>query len=217
MTTENVTKRESLVRDNLIAGQGEVTGKSITLLGGENTGRGSVLGKITLGAVSETHAGNTGTGAMTLDATTPKLANAQVGVYKAVCITAVENGGVFRVSDPMGNVLGDVAVGATFASQIKFSIADATDFIVGDTFLITVAKGSEKYKLATSAAVDGSQYPDAVLAKDTDATGGDTTTGVYIAGEFNENALILGTGHTLDTVRESLRAKGIQLLPSVPA
>jgi len=210
---------ETFTPDKLIAGSGDkIVTESATLLSGENRARGTLLGKVTQGAVTEAHAGNTGNGVMTPDATTPRLAGCQIGAYKAVCITAVENGGIFRVSDPKGNVLGDVAVGGTFADQIKFVIADgSTDFIVGDTFTITVAAGSGSRKMSVAAALDGSQDPDSILTKDTDASGGDVVTGVYIAGEFNENAITFGAGHTADSVREALRLKGIHLKEGVAA
>ena len=135
---------------------------------------GQLLGKITLAGATETHAGNTGNGAMTLDVTTPVLANATAGVYTVKCTAAATNSGTFRVFGPKGHVLGDVAVAATFADQIKFVIADgATDFIVGDTFLVTVAAGSGKFCKVTPAAVNGSQYCAGVLLSTTDASGAD--------------------------------------------
>lgn len=197
--------------DKLLTGPSDqIVSEAITLLSGENRTRGALLGKITLGAVSETHAGNTGNGVLTPDANTPLLANAQVGVYQAVCIAAAGNGGTFRVSDPKGNVLGDIAVGSTFANQIKFVIADgSTDFIVGDTFLITVAAGSLKYKLSLAAAVDGSQEPNAILANDANASAADVATVAYIAGTFNSGAMTFGTGHTAASTKDGLRDKGI--------
>ena len=48
------------------------------------------------------------------------------------------NSATFRVTDPMGKVLGDVVysgsgASATFANRIKFAITDgSTDFVVGD-------------------------------------------------------------------------------------
>lgn len=210
-------KSETFTPDSLIAGDKVIT-KNGTLLTGENRTRGALLGKITLGAVTETHAGNTGNGVLTPDANTPLLANAQAGVYKAVCIVATENLGTFRVSDPKGNVLGDVVVGNTFANQIKFAIADGTnDFIVGDTFLITVAAGSGKYKLSAAAAIDGSQEPDAILVEATDATAEDIDVGLYVGGEFNENAITFGAGHSADSVRDALRDKGIILKKGIAA
>lgn len=168
----------------------EASRDAVTVLSGQNLAIGTVLGKITIGAVSETHAGNTGNGAMTLDATTPAIANAQVGVYKAVCITAAANGGTFTIFDPRGNALGNVAVGATFANQIKFVIADgATDFIVGDTFLIAVAAGSGKVMILTPAALDGSQYAYGILTSDIDASAADVKGAAIV-----RNAIAKDTG-----------------------
>jgi hypothetical protein len=217
MVESNGMTESTMTPDNLIAGATQLVSESVTLLSGENRSRGALLGKITLGGVTETHAGNTGTGAMTIDATTPLLADAQTGVYKAVCIAAASNSGTFRVFDPKGNALGDVVIAATFANQIKFVIADATDFIVGDTFLVTVAAGSLKWKLSASAAVDGSQVPRGILSRNTDASAGDIVTGVYVQGEFNERAITFGAGHTAASVRDQLRALGIHLQPSQAA
>lgn len=153
---------------------GQISRKKVTVLSGQNLALGTVLGRIILGAVSETHAGNTGNGVMTLDAATPKLANAQTGVYAVKCITAASNSGTFRVFDPRGNALGDVAVAGTFANQIKFVIADGSaDFIVGDTFLVTVAAGSGKVKILTPAALDGTQNAYGVLTAAVDASASD--------------------------------------------
>lgn len=69
-----------------------------------------------------------------------------------------------------------------------------------------------KYILSLSAAVDGSQTPDAILAHDVDATAADKEAEVYTRGDFNENALTIGTAHTADSIREGLRAKGIHLV-----
>jgi|SRR3972149_5907125 len=72
-----------------------------------------------------------------------------------------------------------------------------------------------KYILSVAAASDGSEVPLAVLAKDTDATLEDQKTVVYEAGELNENALILGAGHTPDSIRFALRDLGIYLKKSI--
>lgn len=71
---------------------------------------------------------------------------------------------------------------------------------------------SGKYNLSLSAAADGSQTPDAVLAEATDATAGDKVTVAYFVAGVNETELVLGTAHTVDTIREGLRVKGIHLL-----
>lgn len=206
--------------DRLFAGPAEhIRAENIVLLAGQNLTRGTLLGKIGVAAgASETHVGNTGNGVMTLDATTPVKPGAKAGVYRVTAIAAAANGGTFRVEDPDGFVLGDVAVGATFDDDIKFAIADgATDFVVGDTFLVTVAAGSGKYVKSLAAAADGSQVPDAILAHDCDATSADKETVAYKGGWFNESRVTYGTGHTAETVREGLRAKGIQLIKVMSA
>jgi hypothetical protein len=173
----------------------EASRDAVTVLSGQNLAIGTVLGKITIGAVSETHAGNTGNGAMTLDATTPALANAQVGVYSAKCITAASNSGTFEIFDPKGNSLGIVAVAATFANQIKFVIADgATDFIVGDTFLIAVAAGSGKVKILTPAALDGTQYAYGIITSAVDASGADTKGAAIVRDAIAKDAGLVWPG-----------------------
>ena len=71
---------------------------------------------------------------------------------------------------------------------------------------------SGKYTLSTSGAADGSQTPDCVLAEATDASGGDVATAAYFTGGFDENKLVLGSAHTVASIKEGLRTKGIHLL-----
>ncbi len=70
---------------------------------------------------------------------------------------------------------------------------------------------SGKYTLCLSASSDGSQNPDAILVKSTDASSGDATCEVYVGGEFNQNAITFGTGITAVTAFDGLRQKGIVL------
>jgi len=164
--------------------------EAVTVLSGQNLLIGTVVGKATIGALSETHAGNTGNGVMTLDATTPAIANAQVGVYKVKCIAVAANSGTFEVFDPKGNSLGIVVVAATFANQIKFVIADgAQDFIAGDTFLVTVAAGTAKVKILTPAALDGTQTAYGIIAGDVDASAADKAGAAVV-----RSALVKDTG-----------------------
>lgn len=72
-----------------------------------------------------------------------------------------------------------------------------------------------KYKLSLSAANDGSQTPDLILAEPCNATDGDMQALAYARGDFNARALTLGTGHTVASITEGLRAKGITLMPSI--
>lgn len=69
-----------------------------------------------------------------------------------------------------------------------------------------------KYVLSASAASDGSQTPDLILAEACDASGGDKEALAYARGDFLSIGLVLGTGHTVDSIREGLRAKGITII-----
>lgn len=71
---------------------------------------------------------------------------------------------------------------------------------------------SGKYTLSLSEAVDGSETPDLILVEDTDASAGDVVCVAYERGDFIEDNLTIGTGHTADSIREGLRSKGITLI-----
>jgi|GEM_PF-347491 len=205
----------------ILVGTREPVSRNITLLSGENRKRGTVLGKISVGAASSAakSGGNTGTGTLTMDVTTPVRAGAKVGVYTVRFVEAAANNGTFRVTDPDGFDIGEVVMAGgagAFDNDIKFAVADGgTDFIVGDGFDITVAAGSAKYKMSLAAAVDGSAVPVVILAEDCDASGGDKTTVAYFAATVDENALVYGSGHTAATCREPLRDVGIYLQASL--
>ncbi|MFQ5510198.1 MAG: head decoration protein [Leptospirillia bacterium] len=77
--------------------------------------------------------------------------------------------------------------------------------------------GSGEYVLSLAAALDGSEVPVAVLVADTNATTGATVAGIYLAGEFNENAITFGAGHTAASVKDALRNLNIYLKSPVPA
>ena len=89
------------------------------------------------------------------------------------------------------------------------TIAAGADLTKGAVLGRITASG--KFKLSASASSDGSQTPDAILAEKASAAGADVQAVVYFSGEFNENALTLGAGHTLDAVRLTLKAKSIYL------
>ena len=89
------------------------------------------------------------------------------------------------------------------------TIAAGADLAKGAVLGRITASG--KFKLSASASSDGSQTPDAILAEKASASGADVQAVVYFSGEFNENALTLGAGHTLDAVRLTLKAKSIYL------
>lgn len=106
-------------------------------------------------------------------------------------------------------------------------VAGNAELLVGRKIAIasgaTLARGavlgkitaSGKYALSASASSDGSQTPDLILAEPVDASGGDKQALAYARGDFNANALTLGAGHTVASITEGLRAKGITLLPAL--
>lgn len=75
---------------------------------------------------------------------------------------------------------------------------------------------SGKYTLSLAAAADGSQTPDYVLAEDCDASAGDKPALGYSAGNFIAEKVTLGAGHTVASIKEGLRVKGIFLISSAP-
>jgi hypothetical protein len=134
--------------------------ESQTVLVGQVLGRSVVIADATSSAAAD--ASNTGSsGAMTLDATTPVLAGAKNGKYRVVCIEPGTNVGTFAVFDPYGVEIGKYVVGgADFAKEIKFAIADATDFVAGDAFTVTVGIESltdELWEVLDPTATDGTQ------------------------------------------------------------
>ena len=76
---------------------------------------------------------------------------------------------------------------------------------------------SGKYVLSASAAGDGSEVPEAILLQDTDASAADQSAPVALTGEFNQDALTFGTGHTAASTKAGLRDKSIFLKEAVPA
>lgn len=212
-TVEAFTPPKTFIR-----GQATLRTRKVVLLAGAVYLAASVLGLMSVGApaVAAKAGGNTGNGTFVLDGTTPVLSRAKTGVYTLRCIAAAANGGTFRLEDPDGLVLGDVAIAggaggtAVVSEHIKGTLTDGTtDFVVGDGFDITVAAGAGKAKLSAAAAVDGSQEPSLVLAYDTDATGGDVEALAYESGDFVKEQLVFGAGHTADSTREALRRRNI--------
>lgn len=66
-----------------------------------------------------------------------------------------------------------------------------------------------KYKLSASASTDGSQVPSAILLDDVDATDSALNAPILLGGKVDKNLLILGAGHTLDSIETGLRDMNI--------
>lgn len=95
------------------------------------------------------------------------------------------------------------------------------DLLVGDypvaVRTVTVAKGqvlgrgavlgetASGLVLSEAASTDGSETPIGVLALPVDATAAAVQTRIYASGGFDASKLILGAGHTVDTVEDAWR------------
>jgi hypothetical protein len=145
-----------------------------------------------------------------------------VGAYILRCITAVTNGGVFRLEDPNGQVAAayialTVGAGGTTvvkAAGMQFTITDgSTDFAAGDTVTITVAADGTLVPF-NPAGAGGEQVPVAVLTYEVSRTGAGTVRiRALVAGEVNKTRLIIdvdGTGaNVTNAILDQLRAEGI--------
>jgi len=196
---------------------------AVTVLSGQNLAAMAVVGAVPSGtsASAAKSGGNTGTGTLTLDSTTPILPRVKEGVYTVRCIAAATNNGTFRIEDPDGIVLGDIVMAGgagTWAEQIKFALADGgTDFIVGDGFDVTISALTEKVVEYNPAGTNGSQIVKGILRGAVNATSADTP-GVVIARgpiEINANDITWKSGMTTaqkTTAKAALLAKGIRCL-----
>lgn len=108
-----------------------------------------------------------------------------------------------------------VAGNAHLLVAFKITLSNGQNLKRGAVLGKVTASG--EHILSAQAAADGSETPDLVLAEDTDASAGAKVTIAYARGDFDENALTLGAGHTVASIREGLRVKGILLLPSQKA
>jgi hypothetical protein len=93
----------------------------------------------------------------------------------------------------------------------KITIASGQGVLKRGTVLGKIT-ASGKYVKSLSASSDGSQTPDLILAEDVDATSADAIGLAYARGDFAAQALTLGTAHTVASITEGLRAKGITLI-----
>ena len=206
---------ETYIPDQLIAGNLKLVSDTITLAAG-TLQRGTVLGQQTIGAgtaAAGKPAGGANTGNGTISAITIEP-NAQTGNYVLTALSATD----FEVVGPDGRRLAEATAGTLYSDQISFTItAGGTAFVAGDGFTVTVAAGSGNYIESVKTAVDGSQYPSAILADYADASGGAVITGAYVMGEFNENALIYDASWSIATLKPALRPVGIFLKNFVSA
>ena len=65
------------------------------------------------------------------------------------------------------------------------------------------------YSLSQTSASEGSQVPVAILAQTVQLIDNQGQAFIYLSGEFNASALLLGEGHTLESVTAALRLRSI--------
>lgn len=186
---------------------------------------GALMGKITKGIVSKTMNGagtdgaNTGTGTLTLDVTAPLQTKAKLGHYSIVIAKAyVAEGtvaGSYEVYDPDGYLLGIGTIGDTWIKHVKFVLAEsgATKFIVGDAFTVTIAEGSGQLGAFDPIAVNGCDIPYGILGNAVDVEVNESIGSfVYLKGKFDQNAVSVLPGITLENHKDALRSLGIYLV-----
>lgn len=132
---------ELFLPDQLIAGDAKIVTDNASITGGADLVRGSVLGQITVGAISAAAlGGNLGNG--TIGSLVRGL-KAGVGVYALVCVSLFR-AGTFDVFDPAGVNIGTGKVGTAFsAGGLGFTLADgAVNFAAGDEIDMAIALGA---------------------------------------------------------------------------
>lgn len=138
---------------------------------------------------------------------------AKAGVYYVEFDDATH----FIVSDPTGAEVGHGTTGVAYkAGGLAFTItAGGTAFVAGDSFAVTVAAGSGKYKPFDPANVDGSQVPSAILFATKDATSGDKPCAVVVRQcEVNASELVWPTGMNAAAITAALaQLKAIGIIP----
>lgn len=172
----------------------------------------SLLGRTAIAAavdVTQSFAG-TGNGVLTL-ASPAFTTDVKDGNYRAELILAAANGGTFRVTDPDGISLGDVAVGVAWTKGVKFTIADGgTDFVLGDAFTITAAANAEDFEHGAydPTATNGLQTPVAyaIYPATTGAGASARIAGIVRHAELNGNMIAWPAGITAAQKADALQA-----------
>jgi len=162
--------------------------------------------------------GNTGDGTVT--ASVVGVSELPVaGIYELECTFAVAEGGVFKLTDPAGNIVKDnltLRVGSGLVTTfnevgLQIVVTDgATDFAAGDKFTATVVANGKMVPFAIGG-VAGAGIPKAILTYDVTATGaGNEAIRSMISGWVRQERLIIDadgdgsniTSEILDQLRD---------------
>ncbi len=194
---------------------------NITVGGAVTYAEGTVLARKSVAdaVVAAADGGNTGDGTVTLATVAAGQVVPIVGVYDLTVTTAVANGGILKLEDPNGALVASdliMTVGAGAATVfevagLEFTVTDGSaDFIVGDTFTLTVAADGNLVAFSRTGA-GGAQIPNFVLTQEEVLTGAGTTPlRPLITGRVRKGDLIVhGVGAITDAEADALRDFGI--------
>lgn len=181
---------------------------------------GTILARKTVATAVVAAAGtNTGNGTATLASVVEGNIVPLVGAYVLTCTAAVTNGGTFKLVDPNGALIANnltITAGAGTATAFEvgglaFTITDGTtDFIVGDSFTLTVAADGTMVVYSPSG-VGGAQIPTAVLTYALSASGASSVASrILVSGNVRRELLVIDGGGTVtDAIVDKLRDYGI--------
>lgn len=198
--------------------------KILTVAGAGTIKMGTLLATLLVASAVVAVAGaNTGNGTVTAATVVDGQVIPIAGAYNLRVTAAVANGGVFQLRDPNGAVVasnltmtaGAGAATVMEAAGLQFTVTDGTtDFIVGDSFTLTVASGGNKLVPYAAAGAGGAQIATDVLTYDvvTDAAG-DVAIRSMVSGRVRLERLIVAQPDTKATSThpaiEQLRQRGI--------
>lgn len=192
--------QESVAQDNLPkVRQGLLYTKGATIAA--ISGRSTVLADLTVMQLNKIATPVSTPDLTTGDGTLTELFalyNAKVDTLNVECITAVTHGGVFKVEDANGALIGEFSLTPATGGEtiiqiagIQFTITDgATDFAAGDKFSIAItAESTPKY-----APFDGTLMPSILWLGDAD----DITAASIAAADVSASIAYMGTPAILD-------------------
>lgn len=183
----------------VVLGNAKFRDELLTFGGADTVVEGSLLARQSVDvAIADTPAG---TGNGTLIATVVGVDEAPIpGAWVLECTFAITNGGVFKLTDPNGNIVADnltLRVGdglvTTFnVAGMQLAVTEgSTDFVAADTFTLTVVANGKMVPFVIGG-VAGAGVPSAVLTADVVAAGaGDEPFRPMISGEVRKEKLII--------------------------
>lgn len=205
--------KEHQVPDRLIGGSYPLVTGQVTVPAGEGVlARGTVLGRVVTGAIAiAATVGNTGNGVP------GAITKGSLTIPGNYILTVLANGAAnvkMSVFTPDGVRLTDLTTAVAYASKhFNITIADgAAAWVAGDKFTVSVAASAEVYRKTDKASVDGSQKASIILGNVVDATlAAVVNAPVYLAGQFNQAALVFGGASTFADHALELREANIYL------